>query len=64
MDITQLRALDEAGLRDRLVELRQDQFKFRMQRAAGQLNQPHLFMETRREIARVKTVLNEKQRNV
>ncbi len=63
MKVSELREMSEEALREKLVELRADQFRFRMQRAAGQLNQPHLFVEARREIARVKTVLNEKKRN-
>jgi large subunit ribosomal protein L29 len=36
------------------------QFKLRVQKATGQLSQTHLLKQTRREIALVKTVLNEK----
>lgn len=36
------------------------QFKLRVQKATGQLSQTHLLKQTRREIARVKTVLNQK----
>jgi len=39
------------------------QFKLRMQRATGQLGQSHLMKETRRNIARIKTVLTEKTGN-
>ena len=36
------------------------QFKLRMQMSTGQLNQTHLLKQTRRDIARVKTVLRQK----
>lgn len=36
------------------------QFKLRVQKATGQLTQMHLLKQTRREIARLKTVLSEK----
>ena len=39
------------------------QFKLRVQKATGQLSQTHLLKQTRREIALVKTVLNEKAGN-
>jgi ribosomal protein L29 len=41
-------------------ELREEQFKLRMQKATGQLGQTHLLRENQRDIARVKTVLTEK----
>lgn len=39
------------------------QFKLRVQKATGQLSQTHLLKQSRREIAQVKTVLNEKAGN-
>ncbi len=36
------------------------QFKLRVQKATGQLAQTHLLKQTRRDIARLKTVLSEK----
>jgi large subunit ribosomal protein L29 len=38
----------------------QAQFKLRMQASTGQLNQTHLLKQTRRDIARIKTVLQQK----
>ncbi len=35
-------------------------FKLRMQKTTGQLNQTHLMKQTRRDIARIKTVLRQK----
>ena len=40
-------------------ELKQ-QFKLRMQLSTGQLNESHLVKDVRRNIARIKTVLNQK----
>lgn len=39
------------------------QFKLRVQKATGQLSQAHLLKQARREIALVKTLLNEKAGN-
>lgn len=37
-----------------------EQFKLRMQKTTGQLNQTHLLKQSRRNIARIKTVLGQK----
>ncbi len=47
-------------LNEELLTQVQNQFKLRMQNATGQLNQTHLLKQTRRDIARIKTVLNQK----
>jgi len=56
-----LRALSAAELTDELVKLRKEQFALRMQRATGQQPKPDQFGDARRNIARLKTVLREKQ---
>lgn len=43
-----------------LLKQLEEQFKLRMQSSTGQLNQTHLLKQTRRDIARIKTVLNQK----
>ena len=51
-------------LREKSVEelntLLREQFNLRMQAASGQLQQSHLLKQVRRDVARVKTLLNEK----
>ena len=46
-------------LKGELLRLRKEHFNLRMQRASGQLGQTHLVQETRRDIARVKTIMQE-----
>lgn len=41
----------------------ENQFKLRMQKATGQLGQSHKIGATRKNIARIKTVLNQKAGN-
>lgn len=41
----------------------QSQFKLRMQKTTGQLNQTHLLKQSRRNVARIKTVLRQKAGN-
>ncbi|HEY6529292.1 MAG TPA: 50S ribosomal protein L29 [Cellvibrionaceae bacterium] len=52
------KSVDE--LKALLLEQHQEQFKFRMQSATGQLAQTHLLRQNRRTIARIKTVLSQK----
>ncbi|MGI9275273.1 MAG: 50S ribosomal protein L29 [Endozoicomonas sp.] len=60
MSAAELREKNVEQLNEELVNLLRDQFNFRMQKATGQLNQSHLLKQTKRDIARIKTVLNEK----
>ncbi|MDT8410016.1 MAG: 50S ribosomal protein L29 [Wenzhouxiangellaceae bacterium] len=61
MKATEIRAKSGQELRDMLVDLRKRQFELRMQMGTGQLNDPHQLRQVRRDIARVKTVLNQPQ---
>ena len=61
MNATELTAKSQAELRETLNELLKEQFNLRMQRGTGQLGRPHLMKEVRRNIARVKTVINAKR---
>ncbi len=60
MKVSELREKNEADLRSELTRLLKEQFNLRMQKGTGQLGQTHLLGESRRDIARVKTVLREK----
>ena len=61
MEAKELRSRSPAELADELVKLRKEQFALRMQRATGQQPKPDQFGHARRNIARVKTVLRQKQ---
>jgi len=50
----------EAELNTELGALQREQFNLRMQATTGQLKQSHLLKVVRRNIARVKTVLQQK----
>lgn len=60
MKASELRDLDGDELQGELIKLRREQFNLRMQRASGQLGQSHLLEEARRDIARIKTIMQEK----
>jgi large subunit ribosomal protein L29 len=63
MKVQELREQSTERLREELLRLTKEQFNLRMAKANGQLGQPHLMREARRDIARVKTVLLEKERS-
>ncbi|RZU97782.1 50S ribosomal protein L29 [Spiribacter vilamensis] len=62
MKANQLRDKTVEGLEKELLERRKEQFNLRMQQATGQLARPDQMTRVRRDIARIKTVLNEKTR--
>jgi large subunit ribosomal protein L29 len=52
--------MSDDELRGKERELQEQLFKLRFQRAVGQLTNPLKIRETRRDIARVKTILRQK----
>lgn len=60
MKTADLRNKNTDELNNELIELRRAQFSLRMQAATQQLNKPDQILKTRRNIARIKTVLAEK----
>ena len=60
MDIATLREKSDADLQAELVKLSHSQFDLRMQLRTGQLARNHELRVTRRTIARIKTLLNER----
>ena len=60
MKADKAREMSSAELQTKEKELEEQLFRLRLQRSIGQLDNPGKIRETRREIARVKTVLREK----
>ena len=60
MKAEDLRKDDIGALNETLKNLLKEQFNLRMQLATGQLGTNHQIKQVRRDIARVKTVINEK----
>lgn len=60
MKASELRDKSTDELQTELNSLLREQFNLRMQRGSGQQPRPHLFSRVRKDIARIKTVLNEK----
>lgn len=61
MKANEIRSMSEAELNNKLAELKKDLFMLRMQLATNHLDNPTKISATRRDIARVKTVIREKQ---
>ena len=57
----QVREMSADELRSKERELQEQLFRLRFQKSIGQLDNPLKLRETRREIARLKTVIREKQ---
>ncbi len=62
MKASELRGKDPTELQQELNELLKDQFRLRMQVATQQLTNNSQIKKVRRDIARVRTLLNEKAR--
>ncbi|MDA1372508.1 MAG: 50S ribosomal protein L29 [Proteobacteria bacterium] len=63
MKAGELRDKSVEELQTQLQDLYKDQFSYRMQNATGQLGQIHLVKAVRKDIARVKTIITEKQKH-
>ena len=63
MKASELREKSVEELNGVLLAQLKEQFKLRMQAATGQLGQSHLLAKTRKDIARIKTVLKQKAGN-
>ena len=61
MKASEVRNLSVAELNTKLDSLNKDLFLLRMQHATNQLDNPQKLAETKRDIARVKTVIREKE---
>ena len=59
MKVVELRKKSSQELNDELLALTRKRFNLRMQKGTGQLSKPSEMKVVRRDIARVKTVLNE-----
>jgi len=60
MKATELREKTVEELNTQLLTTLEEQFKLRMQASSGQQVQTHLFKQSRRDVARIKTILKEK----
>jgi len=59
--VSEIRELSDKELQEKVRELKEELFNLRFQMATGQLENPMRIREVRRSIARVKTVLRERE---
>ena len=64
IDLQDIRLKHPTDLKQLLEDLLEEQFKLKMQAATGQLAKPSEFKKVRKNIARIKTIMKEKQNNV
>lgn len=58
--LKELQALPVDELENKLIELREEQFKLRIRHKTGQLEHPHEIRRVRKDIARVKEIMGKK----
>ena len=63
-EIKQVRELSIEKLQEKLQELKKDLFMMRMQHATNQLDNPLQINTVKKDIARIKTIIREKETNV
>ncbi len=57
----EIRDLDDSQIRRRIDELEEERFRLRFRSATMELENPNIVSEIRRDIARMKTILRERQ---
>ncbi len=60
MKAGEVRDMTQDELKDKLLQLKKEQFNLRFQTATGQLEKTARVREVRRDIARIKTILTQK----
>jgi large subunit ribosomal protein L29 len=63
-EIKEIRGLSVEKLEAKLQELKKDLFMLRMQHATNQLDNPMQIASVKKDIARIKTIIREKETNV
>jgi len=62
-ELKEIRGLSVEKLEEKLQELKKDLFMLRMQHATNQLDNPMQIAAVKKDIARVKTIIREKETN-
>ena len=63
-EIKEVRGLSVEKLQEKMQELKKDLFMLRMQHATNQLDNPMQIASVKKDIARIKTIIREKETNV
>ena len=62
MNARELRTKSDGDLQKELLDLNREAFNLRVQKGTGQLSRPSQIKAVRRDIARIKTILSERER--
>ena len=63
-ELKEIRGLSTEKLEAKLQELKKDLFMLRMQHATNQLDNPLKIAAVKKDIARIKTIIREKETNI
>ena len=61
MELNKIREMSDKELNAELIKLKKDLFNLRFQHVTGQLENPVKLREIKKDIARVKTIIREKE---
>ena len=64
MKANEVRKMSASELESKLVDLKKDLFNLRLQHATNQLDNPMQIAAVKKDIARIKTIIREKETNV
>ncbi len=64
MKANEIRQLSDAELQAKVGELKEELFNLRFQMVTGQLENPMRIRQVRKDIARVKTIIRERELNI
>lgn len=64
MKVREIRDMSDAELQQKVRELKEELFNLRFQMVTGQLENPLRIREVRKNIARVKTIIRERELNI
>lgn len=62
MKVKEIRELTTEEINTKIIESKDEIFKLRMQQATGSLEKPSRIHELRKDVARMKTILAERER--
>lgn len=61
MKYSEIKAMTEAELRNKVQELKQERLNLRIQQQSGRLEKPSRLTDIRKDVARIETALSEKR---
>tara|TARA_B100001063_G_C16475345_1_gene409852 strand:- start:389 stop:583 length:195 start_codon:yes stop_codon:yes gene_type:complete len=61
-NLKELRSINEKDLKNKITDFRKESLNLRFQKTSGQLENTSRISKVKKEIARIKTVINEKKK--